>query len=163
MNFFVNIANLVVSIVPFKLRSNNLNTWLATIHFPIQNINEVFSQLVKTHKYDLSFNGQVLYLEHILNDIFDPTARSIYIDDPNNVIDVVFVPYVIENQPSPNTTFLSENESGLFLQYLVESNNAQDFIVYIPQSIFTPEIILKVTNIVKKYKQAGKRFVVQSI
>lgn len=36
--------------------------------------------------YKMSFNGQIIYLEHVINDRFDPTQRLIYIENVNSIV-----------------------------------------------------------------------------
>lgn len=152
------------SIMPFKLRNNTQDAWLSSLMQPIQTINTTFSELVKKHRYDLSFNGQVIYLEHIINDLFDTTLRRIYITDPTNAPnDNVYLTYIVEGQPPVHTTYVSENEPGLFIEYASESINFVDFIVKIPTSINTPQVINKMRGVINKYKIAGKKYSIENI
>ena len=63
--------------------------------------------------YKLSFNSQVIYLEHILNDMFDNINRGIYIDNVadlnrpylHNKVEGV-APFYFYNNYNPSTSYI---------------------------------------------------------
>ena len=55
--------------------------WLNVIIKPVKDLYDAFILYRATALYKLNFNGQIIYLEHILNDVFDNANRGIYIDN----------------------------------------------------------------------------------
>ena len=99
MNFKLNIVGIVKSLIPTKIRNQIQLAWLASLLQPLQELNDKFAFYAKTTHYDLNFNGQVIYLEHVLNDSYDDLLRRIFIKDPDLLaFDNFFLFYKAENQ-----------------------------------------------------------------
>lgn len=49
--------------------------------------------------YDLQFNGQIMYLEYVLNDLFDNNLRRIYINNTADNSARLFIFNKVEGQP----------------------------------------------------------------
>ena len=67
---------------------------------PVNYLYGLFTTNRANDLYDLGHNGQVCYLKAALNDVFDPTGRSIYITD-GPYLDPDFIYQVIELKPLP--------------------------------------------------------------
>jgi hypothetical protein len=163
MNLKLNIFDLAKSIIPYKIRGFTHDAWLKSCVKPLSDINGSCSIYAQKVRYDLSFNGQVMYLERVLNDTFDQAQRRIYIDDPTpNDIDNLYVYYKLEDQPSPFVYYEIEGNLQPYLLYEAELYNNPDFIVWIPISLFTSFNEPKIRSLIKKYKQAGKFYTINT-
>ena len=149
--------------------------WIQSLLAPLQVLNATFAAYVNNTRYLLYLTGQVIYLEHYLNDLFDPTLRRIYIDDGA----LVLPPYLYNKddfpvydplQPHPvfppGVWFLYNKADDEQIFYL---NNKQDFasngwfIVFVPAAIpLTSSLIDQIKRAVNRYKQAGPTYLIQS-
>ena len=146
----------------FLVQSRHLD-WVESLLKGVQFINDMFRDCALETKYLMSLTGQVIYLEHYLNDLFDPDLRRIFISDDS----LVLPPYLynIADNHTP-ITYLYNVADGADPYYLF---NAQDyatpgeFIVNVPSDItLTPLIIAQIKAAVNRYKMAGARFTIQS-
>lgn len=127
---------------------------------PSQELNDTFCLFVEKSRRKASFTGQVIYLEHLLNDEFDVGQRRIYIADGQANVLPPFIFKKIEQRP----IYLynkSENEPKFYLYNTNEYFISSDFIVFVPSGILTAALELKIERLVGYYKQAGKRFEIQ--
>ena len=83
--FNINVRDIALKLVPPLLRKTKLVEFLYSIIKPLQTINDSFSLFRNDIDYALSFNAQIIYLEHFLNDKYDPNLRRIYITDVANI------------------------------------------------------------------------------
>lgn len=100
---------------------------------PIKVLHESFIELKDNSIYKVSHNGSVVLLQKVLNDIFDPEEKGIYIKN------AVFLDpdFFYELPLEPSTYFYSEAEGAETYFYSIESLNANnaDFTVFIPTGI----------------------------
>jgi hypothetical protein len=155
------IANLQ-SLIPVKIRDIVIIEYLKSVLNPLQQLNGRFAKWAYQNLYKVSMTGQVIYLEHILNDIFDPTNRAIYIDYPLiQVSDSKVIYYDIEQQPQDLAIYyVGENAPLVGLFYDGEQKLVPHFIVKVPSSILAATDI-SIKGIVNFYKIAGKRYTVE--
>ena len=116
--------------------------------------------LFNTTKYDLSFNGQTIYLEHYLNDQFDNDLRRIYIED-TDVDDAV---YLFNEDEGNEDTYLfntAEAEADTFLRNTEESLAVISFIVYVPSDIVFNMTVMR--KHVQKYAISGFNFEIEIV
>lgn len=103
----------------------------------------------------LNFNGQTIYLEHILNEEFDPNGWGVYID---NVIDRSFT--FIYNKSEGRDPFYiynkSEGKPPRYIYNKIEYLSTVDFIVYVPLAVVFD--IDQMTALVNKYRYASRTF-----
>jgi hypothetical protein len=157
INLNLNVLNFAKNLIPKKIRDEVTISWLGAKLNPLQNLNNTFAFYAKKTRYDLSFTGQVIYLEHVLNDVFDPVNRSIYIEDPTpSNIDNTYVFYGVENQILPYVYYDAEGVASPYLLYELEFFGIPDFIVWIPSQVMNSQNEPKIRAIINKYKQAGK-------
>lgn len=82
MGFFdISYDILRVQLLPVRLRKSNTNAWLKCLIAPVKWLYYQFMQQRAADRYLLAHNSQVVYLEAVLNDMFDPLTRGIYIAD----------------------------------------------------------------------------------
>lgn len=163
MNVFLNFKEAFSYLIPGRIRGGKFKDWIGALLAPLQSLNVSFSEYVSATRYDLAFNGQVIYLEHVLNDQFDDADRRIYIDDPAG--QQVFTPYVfnqVEQQPAIILRNKSEAEPTPFLYNQPELVVTNDFVVHVPVSVFSPTVETQMKALINKYRIAGKRYTFQT-
>jgi hypothetical protein len=152
------------SLIPIKIRKAKQNSWLATIFAPMDSLNQRFRNWAYNKRYVLSFTGQQIYLEHLLNDRFDAVGRGIYIDDPlinNQDIAVSF--YRVENQISASVYYRNEPHTEISaLFYRQEFNIVPHFIIYVPVNLHNNQVESLIRGLVNFYKIAGKHYLIKT-
>lgn len=127
---------------------------------PAQELNDEFSLFVTKSRREANFTGQVVYLEHLLNDEFDSNQRRIYIADGQANVLPPFVFNKIEQRP----IYLynkSENQPKFYLYNQSEYFTSSDFIVFVPNVLLSASLQVNLKRLVNYYKQAGKTFEIQ--
>lgn len=137
---------------PFNL--NWYETLLSGINYSQTRFNAYKDQAL----IELSYNGQTLYLEKMLNDIFDHDQRRILIqhEEDNSVF------WYLEGEGQAPKYLYTEGETGATVSYLYnEGENTSDlsgvdFRVKAPISLSSQEARMK--SEIQKYKLAGKQY-----
>lgn len=189
-NWALNIFEIVKHIVPHYLQKSGLNNlwvtpdgniwvtpgglgwgfesmdkhleWIKSLVSPIQWLNEAFVQFVNKSIYRLNISGQVIYLEHLLNDSLDNEERRIFIGDG----DLVLPPYLyakVDNKPT-SLWLKSEEENPLYLytkqDYLIGQTL---FIIYVPIEIpISIELEAIIRSLVDPYRMAGALYTIEN-
>ena len=160
MNLGLNFRQVFKYLVPALIRGARFEAWIGALLEPVQSLNADFVADAASIRYYLRFNGQVLYMEHLLNDLFDNSLRRIYIDDPSDI--QIITPYVfnkIEQQPAIFIYNKSEGEDPVFVYTKSELGlGTDDFIVHVPAGIFDPTVEVQMSFYIDKYRIAGKRY-----
>lgn len=125
---------------------------------PIQAIKDAFNVYIDEKRYEMSFNGQIIYLEHLLNNAFDNVQRRIYISD-----------FVLEKYPAIVYLFTDNNETAIIynvvdaqqnqslIAYTFEDINVQyDFILNVPNDLTAQNLRIKKT--LNQYKEASNQY-----
>lgn len=161
-NYYLWFREVFKYLVPFKIRGVLFETWIASLLQPVQTRNLLFADFVGDTRYLLRFNGQVIYLEHRLNDEWDNIDRRIYIDDP---LGTDIFPNLVFNKIEQENTFViynkSENQES-FIYNQIELQTDYDFIVYVPAEIYTNQINLEMRQVIDTYRIAGKTYIIQT-
>jgi hypothetical protein len=140
------------------VESERLKAFLRVLLTPFQFLSDAFDVFVSKIRNKLRFDGRVIYLEHALNDAFDPIQRRIHIDDStvsNTTPSVLF--RKTEGQPSIVLYRKNEAQSSVVL-YRNSEISTLDFTVFVPASIYNAISHTLITALVDFYKCAGKRF-----
>ncbi len=83
--FNINFRDIVLkNWIPF-LRKQKTIDFLYSLIKPLQSLNDSFNLFRNKVSSDLSYNSQVIQLERLLNDCYDPTQRRIFIEDTANI------------------------------------------------------------------------------
>ncbi len=93
-------------LTPVRLRKPVQLAWLQALVSPVAYLKGLFTTNRTNNLYVLSHSGQVCYLQAVLNDVFDPVARGIYITDG---------PYV-----DPDFIYLADEDKPLYLDLVSE-------------------------------------------
>lgn len=155
----INFSNFIKKLLPPFLRGSRMLDWLKALIKPLQTLNTKFNEFMQRIRYKIGFNGQVVYLEHILNDYYDNTLRRIYITDGSSIP----LPPYIYNKIENRVQYLynkSEAEPPLYAYNKSEYNTSVDFIVNVPAAILTAQLSQQIRALVNQYRIAGKRFAV---
>ncbi|MDU1893039.1 MAG: hypothetical protein E6767_20375 [Dysgonomonas sp.] len=82
MNYYkIDYKRLVSLLLPVILRGKMLIALLQAVSLPVAKLHASFMSFRNDILYKANHNGQVCYMEAMLNDNFDFTARRIYISD----------------------------------------------------------------------------------
>lgn len=125
---------------------------------PTKLLYDDFISYRETTLYYMSFTGQVISLEHLLNDQYDNTDRDIYIVDTADIVYVYFW-NVLENRPNHYLYNKSESKPPLYLKNRDEYISYVHFIIMIPSDVVFNEDSLRA--LVNRYKIAGKKYSIQ--
>ena len=146
--------------LPPLIRQPLMLAYLTAAFTSLNTVQTTFYSYFEEVKYSLIFNGQVIMLEHLLNDTFDPEDRQIYIDDATQNPNV----YVFNVSEENEDLFLfntSEAADPLYLMNQSEYETDVDFIVYVPTGLSYDPILMNF--LINKYRCAGKRFEIVEI
>lgn len=125
---------------------------------PLVDLYNAFYAFFAAKKYEMLFNGQVIYMEHVLNDQFDPVNRGIYISDTPPYGGAVYLFNKIEQNEETFVFNKAELAPPLYLFTNSEVLTWSSFIVNVPSSVFFDETQLKAY--VNKYKIASKNYTI---
>lgn len=160
------IFELAIRNLPPRFRAfERWQAWVKVLVSPAGFLRNAFNNYANSERYKLSFNSQVIYLEHCLNDALDTTQRRIYIAD---TLDAQVIQTVIyrktDRQPSSlifrKTDNAGANRATIWRK--ADLNFDADFVVFIPIALNTEGAKRDVKNIVNYYRVAGRRFVIQT-
>lgn len=152
-------------LIPLQVRGAKFVAWLGSMLAPLQSLNATFKAWGDGQRYNLQFTGQVVYLERILNDLFDNSLRRIYIADPAgqyavttflwNRIEAQATTYFY-NKAEAATAPTVRNRSEVFVALT-------DFVVKIPASLNVTLTKNQMKKIINRYRQAGKQYIFETI
>lgn len=149
MWYRIDYKRLVELLLPTFLRKKIILAFLRAIIIPVTDIYTKFTIYRFAVSKRIDFNGQVMYLEKMLNDEFDLTDE-IYITDAVK-IPVLYLHYKAELQIP---VYLSGKRTILIHKSEIDSSD--DFIVNIPIFLNTVDNITRIKRITDYYKYAGK-------
>lgn len=137
--------------------------WLRSLMAPLQSLNAQFVAYTEDVRYRLNLTGQVIYLEHYLNDLYDNVERRIYITDGDAILPV-FVYNKSELQEPVKIYNKSELQEPIYLTNKEEYDGNVDFIINIPYDTTTTPILLdKIKASTNIYKPAGRRYRIDEV
>ena len=154
MWYNVDIYKLGAYLLPPFLRKKRMYAFLCVFLYPFYWLCKMFKEYRKTSLRKLIVNGQVAYIEKMLNDEFEFENREIYITDSDalkpNVADMY-------RDPSVTMTIYPENsEEKLNLESGHESIKSEDYIVNVPS--FLADKLEVIKTIVEYNKPAGRTY-----
>lgn len=149
---YIHIAQLINRLLPSDLRAFHA-TWLYALLSPLKWLNSRFVEFTGDIRYKMVFNGQIILLEHILNDMFDPVDRTIIILDGDLSLPI----YAYNESESIDVYSYDESESDPS-PYSYDENESLGvhFIVQVPGTIPTDNVQL--ISIINYYKPLGKTY-----
>lgn len=135
--------------------------WLKVLMRGIQTLHTSFLALISKTRYEMNITGQVIYLEHYLNDLFDANDRRIFIDDGSPIL-APFLFRKVENTPQIIYN-KSEGQNPFYLYRKDDFLSQNDFVIMIPGAIpITTDLENRIRAAVNRYKQAGSRYTLEN-
>lgn len=157
MTFNWNIIEWVHQMIPYIYRKNPLIDYVKVLVSPIAYIYGVFMDTRLTLLKKMRFNGQVIVLENMLNDIFDTSLRRIRI---LTISDTLRKKYVYQKQElKPLWVYQRSENLPVYIHLLEEyrNNGGYDFIVEVPDGVYSAVELEQIKIYTNYYKLAGKR------
>lgn len=162
----INIAILIGQLLPTFMRLPVVVSWLTALLAPVQwFVDNTWNAAVADISDKVKYNGQIIYLEHILNVRYNSGGTEVYILD---VADIEYF-YLYNKAEGVTTNYLynaSEAATPKYLYNWSEIATQIDFIVMIPAALYATlsanNQLPNVTALVTYYKIAGVRFSIQS-
>lgn len=153
----INFNKLVTLLLPTFKRKVKITKFLKSLIKPLkelhENLNsgESFLELYKNALYKINHNGQVVYLEKVLNDRFDKDLRRIYITDGLFNTPTYAYPHIVEKDIYLNTQYIFSGKDLAFKDV--------DFVVVFPQNVVVSgEAGIRIKSLINYYKLASKTY-----
>ncbi len=157
--FNINYERLITLLLPTRLRGATIQDLLKAFLKPFQILFNQFISYREATIITLTHTGQVMYIEHILNDTYDEDQRRIHIDDGDEYRYPEFLYNYSEGQQALE---LNNYDNGqIEMNNAIEFNLINDFVVKIPATLPSDDNAIR--EMVNRYKQAGKRFKIERI
>lgn len=155
----INFNRLVSWHIPNWLRKNRTVLLALALIWPIKQLHSSLLSFMAAKLYRLSHNGQVCYLEKVLNDAFDPTLKRIWIGNFEGAERIYFWPEVDRRDVDFSTV-------QFFWADIDYADSGIDFTVHLPaftqprslNIITTPSQLAYLKALTDEYKLAGKRY-----
>jgi len=138
--FDVDYNALVKLLIPTQLRNAKMVSWLTVLINPVQYVYNAFMEQRYDNLYILNHSSQVVYLQAVLNDMFDNTLKRIRVTDP-----VYKDPLYIYREAGGKPVYIYRNSENL-PQYLytdAETVAGYDFIVQVPAIVTYDPVYMK--------------------
>ncbi len=138
-------------LLPTFKRKTKMVNFLKSLIKPLIELYQSFKRFRTDSLYKINHNGQVVYLQKVLNDRFDTTLRRIYISDGlfNN----------------PTYVFPYEDGKDIYLntQYIFNETELEfkdvDFVVVLPADMtVSDEEDIRMRSLINYYKLASKTY-----
>lgn len=162
MRYIIQFVIYSLGLLPPVLRGEKLQAIVKALIKPLQTLNDEFVIYINDTFYLISFTGQVIYLEKVLNDLYDSSLRRIYIQNGTLLGLPPYIYNVVENRERYIYRKNETNPNQLYLRNIQEYTSSNDFIVFVPSGINTPQLETQIKAIVNRYKLAGKRYSIQT-
>ncbi len=149
---------LIQMLIPSLIKKPRLTALLVVLFFPFKLIWDKFTTFRKFTQLQLNCTGQVIYLERLLNLMFNNGNSGITIVDGSFTIRF-YLSNKNEGFEAVYFTNKSEDIEAIYLQNKSDFFYDFDFLVQIPTSINLTELDKnRLIAIVQKYAIAGKTF-----
>lgn len=124
----------------------------------LQTLNDTFNAFTISTQEDIKFNGQQIYLQRRLNDLYDLDQRRIYI----STVQGLETKYIYDNSESQTDYIynISEASTPFYLSDINEVGVEYDFIVFVPSSLIYNDEAFNAT--ITRYIAADKRYIIQT-
>lgn len=140
-----------VLLLPTFLRQNKIKAYLGVLIMPVKILYAEFVKFKNETIYKITHNGQVVYLQKVLNDRFDRVQRRIYITNGFEF--------------NPTFIYTHEEDKPVYLgkKYLYTREELMfrdvDFLIYIPIDLeLSEEELIRFNALVKYYKLVSKTY-----
>jgi hypothetical protein len=138
-----------------------VRAWLRCLIKPLVRLYYDFLDYREAVLLEISYNGQTMVLERMLNINFPNTNSSIFIENTSNSLPSSYLYYLHEDQEAPPIYYKSENiDDEGYLYFESEYQQTYDFIVWVPSSLVFNQTEMRAK--IDLYKIAGKRYIIQT-
>lgn len=151
--FNIEMSRMAIALVPQRLRQPKLLGYLLALTAPVRTVYNAFTAARNSNLYRLSHNGQVCYLEAVLNDSFDPDQRRIFITDADSFVQK-YIYTEAEQQPVYLGTMYLRSEAD----YTVGS---YDFKVVVPLDFNMGLYGYQIKALINAYKLVGTKYKIE--
>lgn len=158
-SYLLDARRVFVQLLPPQLRLPRMLALVTAIAKPVAIVTSAFATLVDRGRYHLNLTGQVVYLEHYLNDLFDVDARRIYIDDASPVLP----PFLFRKSENRPLTLRKKGEAPTYWLKQSEYTEAAAFIVFVPAAVLAAASLTLMRAAVDRYRPAGRYYSIQAI
>lgn len=162
--YFINWIKWAFDLLPALLRQTVMLAYVRVLLFPLRYVNDNFTAFAAEATRQTHYNSQTIVLEYILNRRYGLllAGRKIYIDNTGNHLPRLFSFYKNTGQPALGTSYYKAAGHGpMFTSYYRSAYALEyDFTVMIPVEVSYDADEVKA--IVSRYKEAGKRFNIQT-
>lgn len=145
---------LYLRLVPWFLRQPIFVSWLTVLGSALTFIQGLLLVFTNQTTFDLLFNAQIIYLEHVLNDVFDSTP-DIYIEN-------VFLPpfYLFNDVEAQAPVYFRQDSEAdpTHLRNASEYFAAVQYIVHVEASLAGDVIII--AALIDTYNLAGMNYTI---
>lgn len=146
MIYHFDLDQMILDLIPRKKRFMTLYSLLKAFNAPIKSLYLSFQEFRSQQLYEAHMSGQVMQLERLLNDKFDPNLRRVHIVHG-------IEPHLISHSSLDRLT----GEAGLIYQQgFIKEYLPLDFRVILPAALQEMQGQMKVN--VKTYALASKKF-----
>ena len=155
----INFSRFVRWWTAYFLRKPLLLTLLGVLVYPVAQLHQVFLRFRTAKLYQLKITPQVCYLEMMLNDSFDNTARGIYIEDA-----IWHLPTYIYQEAELKPVYLAIESEAAPVYVYTESEAGEfrdDFVVKVPATVLFN--IEEMKGKIDSYKLAGTHYKIQIV
>jgi hypothetical protein len=143
-------------LVPWFLRKPIFLSLLSVLSAPLAFVQGLLLAFVTQTTYDLLFNAQVIYLEHVLNDLFD-SDPDIYIE--NVFLEPTYFYNDIEAQPAVYMRQDSEGADPFYMRNAEEYISAVQFIVHVDAALSGD--VLLIEALIDTYNLSGMNYEIE--
>lgn len=150
--FNEDLKKLALWLTPVWLRKPNFLILILAFTWPLRQLYNDFLKFVAAKLYRLSHNGQVCYLQAVLNDAFDVVLKRIWIGNFEGITRIFFWPEVDERD-------VDFSVDVFFWANADYADSGIDFTIHVPTDIVTtaPQMAY-LRALTDEYKLAGKNY-----
>lgn len=158
MWFKIDINRLILMLVPGMLLREKHHQWLKALLYPLVTLHDGFQSFRLLTNRELRYNGQVIILENLLNDMFDTSDRRIVVQTSPSSGSQVYLPHVYEDDITPSYLQSKSQGEPVYIYHSDEDSfMVYDFMVIVPDGILTAQQESLLKSVTNKYKLDGKR------
>lgn len=145
-------------LLPPMLRKKKLFSLIKVLISPCKQILSEFKLFRQQSLDNMQINGQVIYIEKILNDTYFLKNKEIYITDIEEQI-----LYMNTSAEGDGLVYMSkvgeEGGNTVYMSLEGEGNVDGNYQVNVPS--FLSDYITEITRIVEKYKPSGRKYIIK--
>ena len=154
MNYNINFRIIGANLIPSFLRGSTFLSLIYSLIKALKDVNLLLYAITQRITYVLQFNGQIIYLEKYLNDVYDPVDMRIYIQNTSNSSPT----YLFNRAELNDETYLFNRSEAETEPYLYNRDEASgiDYVIFVPTEYSGQEDSILAG--VKQFNLANKTF-----